>query len=162
MRITGLLFALFAVACSTSGVLAQKFPSEGYSSITEERSRNLVHFLASDMLEGREAGMRGGNIAAEYIVSMFREWGIEPFNGNSYFQHFIAVRNGNNWITEADTDLQKFIDSGCELESFQGKKRVLSLLVHTTIMLVLIQHSTAISVSMVQMTMPLVWLLSCR
>ena len=114
MRITGLLFALFAVACSTSGVLAQKFPSEGYSSITEERSRNLVHFLASDMLEGREAGMRGGNIAAEYIVSMFREWGIEPFNGNSYFQHFIAVRNGNNWIIEADTDLQKFIDSGCE------------------------------------------------
>ena len=108
--------ALLGAECAS----AQKFSSKGYSSITEERARNMVGFLASDMLEGREAGTRGGNLAAEYIVSMFRDWGIEPLDGEDYFQHFLAVKNGNNWITEADTDLTKLIESGCETRSLKN------------------------------------------
>ena len=117
MKRTVLFFALFVAVLSTadvSCVFAQKFPSKAYSSITEERTRNFVGFLASDLLEGRDAGMRGGNIAAEYIVSMFRDWGIEPFDGNSYYQHFLAAKNGNSWVTEADFDLSGLVEAGNE------------------------------------------------
>ena len=93
---------------------AQKLPSKGYSGITEERTRNIVGYLASDMLEGREAGTRGGNLAAEYIVLMLKEWGIEPFGGENYFQHFLAAKNGNSWVTEADFDISGLVEDGCE------------------------------------------------
>lgn len=53
----------------------------GYASITEERSRNMMEFLADDLLEGRDAGMRGGQLAARYITSLLREWGVAPLPG---------------------------------------------------------------------------------
>lgn len=109
-RLISLLLAVFV----SQFVFAQKFPSKAYSGITVERSRNIVGFLASDLLEGRDAGMHGGNIAAGYIVSMFREWGIEPFEGESYFQHFHAAKNGNSWVTEADFDISGIVEAGAE------------------------------------------------
>ncbi len=105
------LLAAVMLQCGTAH--AQRFPAKGYASITEERSRNIVGFLASDLLEGRDAGMHGGSVAAEYIVSMFREWGIEPF-GEGYFQHFHAAKNGNSWVTEADFDISGIIGPGAE------------------------------------------------
>lgn len=117
MKRRGIIIALFATALllsATTDAYAQKLPYKGYSGITEERTRNIVGYLASDVLEGREAGTRGGNLAAEYIVSMFREWGIEPFGGESYFQHFLAAKNGNSWVTEADFDLSELVEKGCE------------------------------------------------
>lgn len=123
MRRFGLFFALSAIVLSMGcpqSVLAQRFSSKGYSSITEERSRNILGFLASELLEGRDAGMRGGNIAAEYIVSMFKEWGIAPFGGESYFQPFLAVKNVNNWVTEADFDISGLVDAGNEKRSMKN------------------------------------------
>ena len=118
-RVLGMLaMAVISFLCTTS-LLAQKFPARGYSSITEERARNIVGFLASDLLEGRGAGTRGGTLAAEYIVSMFREWGIEPL-GENYFQPFLAVRNENNWLTEADLDLSALLEKGCESRTLRN------------------------------------------
>ena len=114
MRIFMLLFVGTILLSVATSVHAQKIPAKGLSGITEERTRNIVGYLASDMLEGRDAGTRGGNLAAEYIVSMFREWGIAPFGGESYFQHFLAAKNGNSWVTEADMELSGLIDSGNE------------------------------------------------
>lgn len=48
-----------------------------------------LSFLASDALEGREAGRRGGRVAAEYIRAMLTEYGLRPFY-NEYFQFFEA------------------------------------------------------------------------
>jgi hypothetical protein len=45
-----------------------------------------VSFLASDALEGRDTPSKGLDAAAEYIASQFRRLGIEPANGDSYFQ----------------------------------------------------------------------------
>ena len=105
-----LLCAVFSYAVTAN---AQKLPRSVYESVTEERTRNIVEFLASDLLEGREAGTRGGILAAEYIASMFREWGIAPF-ADSYFQPFVAVRNSNNWVTEADLDFSGIVEAGNE------------------------------------------------
>lgn len=64
----------------------------GYASITEARSRNYMAFLADDLLEGRDAGMRGGQLAARYIVSYLQEWGIAPFGAEGYLQPFDAAQ----------------------------------------------------------------------
>lgn len=114
MRIIMVMFVAAVLLSARVDAYAQKLPSKGYSGITEERTRNIVGYLASDMLEGREAGTRGGDLAAEYIVLMLKEWGIEPFGGENYFQHFLAAKNGNSWVTEADFDISGLVEDGCE------------------------------------------------
>ncbi len=54
--------------------------------ITANSLRGHVSFLASDALEGRDTPSRGLDIAGEYIASQFRRLGLEPGNGDSYFQ----------------------------------------------------------------------------
>lgn len=46
-----------------------------------------VRFLADDLLEGREAGTRGHEIAAAYVVSRFSALGLQPGGaGGSWYQ----------------------------------------------------------------------------
>lgn len=120
VRIILVLFVCTALLSVTESAHAQKFPTKWLSSITEERTENIVGYLASDMLEGRDAGTRGGNIAAEYIVSMFKEWGIEPFDKEGYYQHFLAAKNGNSWVTEADLDISGLVEDGNENRSMKN------------------------------------------
>jgi Zn-dependent M28 family amino/carboxypeptidase len=52
-----------------------------------DRIRAHVKFLASDLLEGRGTGQRGGDIAAEYIATQFALYGLKPAGENgTYFQ----------------------------------------------------------------------------
>lgn len=75
---------------------AQK--SEGLKAITQNAIEGKLAFIASDLLEGREAGERGGFIAAEYIASKFCELGLTPYNAedkgilSKYMQPFKAIR----------------------------------------------------------------------
>jgi Zn-dependent M28 family amino/carboxypeptidase len=55
--------------------------------ISGERMRAHVKFLASDLLEGRGVGTRGGDLATEYIASQFAVVGAKPAGENgTYFQ----------------------------------------------------------------------------
>lgn len=45
-----------------------------------------LRFLSSDLLEGRAPATRGGQLAAEYIASELRQYGIAPGVNGSYFQ----------------------------------------------------------------------------
>ena len=60
-------------------------------SITEDAAKAHVYFLADDLLEGREAGRRGSQIARQYIISRIREAGLSPVSGDSFLQPFEAV-----------------------------------------------------------------------
>jgi Zn-dependent M28 family amino/carboxypeptidase len=52
-----------------------------------EKIRAHVKFLASDLLEGRGTGQRGGDIAAEYIATQLASYGLRPAGENgTYFQ----------------------------------------------------------------------------
>jgi hypothetical protein len=53
--------------------------------ITGERIRAHVKFLSSDLLEGRGVGVRGGELAAEYIASQFAIAGLKPAGDNGTF-----------------------------------------------------------------------------
>ena len=55
--------------------------------ISAERIRAHDRFLASDLLEGRGVGQRGGDLATEYIATQFELAGAKPAGDNgTYFQ----------------------------------------------------------------------------
>jgi hypothetical protein len=47
-----------------------------------------IRFLASNRLEGREAGERGLEVAADYLVSRFQALGARPVGGEGFRQSF--------------------------------------------------------------------------
>src|ERR1700682_1571107 len=79
------LFMLLAVTGLSSQLAAQKKPA--VPAIDPEKIRAHVKFLASDLLEGRGTGQRGGDIAAEYIATQFELYGLKPAGDKgTYFQ----------------------------------------------------------------------------
>src|SRR5271157_3830553 len=55
--------------------------------VSSERIREHTRFLASDLLEGRGVGARGGEIAAEYIATQLALAGAKPAGDNgTYYQ----------------------------------------------------------------------------
>ncbi|MCX6559598.1 MAG: M20/M25/M40 family metallo-hydrolase [Candidatus Aminicenantes bacterium] len=50
----------------------------GFDTISARGSLSMLTFIASDLLEGREAGTRGYQLAAEYAASLFGMWGLTP------------------------------------------------------------------------------------
>lgn len=64
----------------------------GVEAISAERIRAHVKFLASDLLEGRGVGVRGGEIATEYLAAQFALAGAKPAGDNgTYFQRVPLV-----------------------------------------------------------------------
>ncbi len=57
------------------------------ATITEQSIRAHLEFLASDALNGRGSGTRDERLAAAYVASQFRLWGLEPMrDGDGYVQ----------------------------------------------------------------------------
>lgn len=63
----------------------------GLKNISEEAARGHVGFLAHDLLEGRQAGTRGTQLAQQYIISQMTRLGMLPYSADSYLQPFTAV-----------------------------------------------------------------------
>lgn len=60
--------------------------------ISGERIRAHVKFLASDLLEGRGVGVRGGDLATEYLASQLALVGAKPAgDSGTYFQNLTLV-----------------------------------------------------------------------
>ncbi|MEO7207261.1 MAG: M28 family peptidase [Steroidobacteraceae bacterium] len=53
--------------------------------IDPHRIADHVQFLASDLLEGRGTGTRGGDIAANYIAAQFALYGLKPAGDNGTY-----------------------------------------------------------------------------
>jgi Zn-dependent M28 family amino/carboxypeptidase len=76
------------------------------TSIDPEKIRAHVRFLASDLLEGRGPGTRGGQLASEYMATQFALAGLKPAGDNgTFFQSvpFMAVH------TDADKTSFTFV-----------------------------------------------------
>jgi Zn-dependent M28 family amino/carboxypeptidase len=81
-----LWLARFSLAAWTSLAFGQN------PEILGERMRAHVKFLASDLLEGRGVGTRGGDLATEYIATQFALAGLKPAgDAGTYFQNFTLV-----------------------------------------------------------------------
>lgn len=70
---------------------APSVPDAERESMTSIRAATVlptIRFLASNGLEGREAGRDGARIAADYLVSRFQSIGLEPGTKGGYLQPF--------------------------------------------------------------------------
>src|SRR5579859_2591081 len=61
--------------------------------ISGDRIRYHVKFLASDLLEGRGVGARGGDLATEYIATQFALAGLKPAGDNGTFFQRVPLIN---------------------------------------------------------------------
>jgi len=87
MRLTVLAAAgaLVLSACVTqAGSSPAASVSAAAPAITAEAIEAHIRFLADDLMEGRDAGSRGYQIAANYVESQFRVIGLEPGGTHGY------------------------------------------------------------------------------
>jgi hypothetical protein len=85
------LTLLLLLAVGGPFLLGQGDPVERFSQSIRARDFEAhLYFLADDMLEGRETGERGQQLAALYIRSQFMQAGLKPGNpqDGSFFQPF--------------------------------------------------------------------------
>ncbi len=93
--------ALFLLVCSLSGperpltaqddgATSAPATAPGEETITIEDLRDHIGYLADDKLEGRAAGTKGNDRAADYISKQFKEYGLDKVaeKGRSWFQDF--------------------------------------------------------------------------
>lgn len=83
-----LLLALLLVGNIT---FAQSPIERTLNTINRSSAEATINFLASDELQGREAGFHGSRVTSEYIVSLLQWMGVSPL-ADSYFQPFDAYR----------------------------------------------------------------------
>ena len=83
-----LLLALLLVGNIT---FAQSPIETALNTINRSSAEATINFLASDELQGREAGFHGSRVTSEYIVSLLQWMGVSPL-ADSYFQPFDAYR----------------------------------------------------------------------
>jgi hypothetical protein len=67
-----------ALLLAMSGALAAKPATAPVPKADKEHIRAHIAFLADDLLEGRETGSRGYDIAASYVASQLRQYGVAP------------------------------------------------------------------------------------
>ena len=81
---------------------------KGVQSINLATAEAHINFLASDELDGREAGWKGGRIAGNYIISCLKQMGLQPLFEDGYVQPFEAYHaerqvRGKRWEVHPDS-----------------------------------------------------------
>jgi hypothetical protein len=80
-----LILAAISLALAPDAASAQNAPAEPV--FTAEGVKAHVDFLADDLLEGRDAGTRGYDLAARYVATRFEALGLKPAGANgSWYQ----------------------------------------------------------------------------
>ena len=81
------VFLLIAL-CFSIFVSSQSEQSLVESTVTKNKIEGQIYFLASDELRGRKTGTPEIDIAASYLATAFRSFGVEPVDKeNSYYQN---------------------------------------------------------------------------
>lgn len=77
------LFATLAAAASP--LASQTDVDRAAQAVSTDVIRAHIEFLASDALEGRGNGTRGGDLAARYIAAQFVRLGLQPAGDSGSF-----------------------------------------------------------------------------
>lgn len=90
MRILTFTLLLISTLCSGQEKQIQNIAS----TVSIDRLKKNLYYLASEQLEGRVMGSRGDTLASEYVASCFKENHlVAPYkNGTSYFQTVNAYK----------------------------------------------------------------------
>ncbi len=125
---------IFSFLLLQATLFAQNNPKNVPAPVVNDFAPTLS-FLSSDWMEGREAGAKGGFMAADYMASMMQLFGMQPYGdqGNkqrNYFQDFEILR----YKTEksnlafinltADTQFALQLEQGVDYEVKGGTQSV--------------------------------------
>ncbi len=80
------MLCVLCLLALAAGSAAASADAESPSTIRAAAIRAHLEFLASDLLEGREAGTRGYDLAASYVGSMYKQIGLQPAGLNGFMQ----------------------------------------------------------------------------
>lgn len=96
MRTVLSVLLILLAACQRTTAPAPPTPRETYDASAAADARRIesdVRFLADDLLEGREAGTRGYDLAALYVAQRYRAIGLAPAGDDgSYYQRVPMLR----------------------------------------------------------------------
>ena len=83
-----LALALGLSSCQPQTGISSRDARDAVACIEPDAIRAHIRFLSDDLLEGREAGTRGFQLAAKYVASTFETMGLEPAGiDGTYFQN---------------------------------------------------------------------------
>jgi hypothetical protein len=89
-RARGTIFAVLGLSIAVAADADGPVPAVQQSATRIEAD---VRFLADDLLEGREAGTRGHELAALYVATQYRQMGVQPAGDDgTYFQTVPMLR----------------------------------------------------------------------
>lgn len=91
MRRLTVLFASLFLLVPAPSVRAQTAVDKAARAVSSSVIRAHIEFLASDALEGRGAGTRGGDLAARYIAAQYLRLGLEPAGDDSTYFFKVPV-----------------------------------------------------------------------
>lgn len=105
-----LIVLTMVMGCSSNSLVNKNYDGFNISNI-----KNNLQFLSSDELEGREATTRGERLAALYISTQLKNYGVKPFfSDSSYLQPFdvsvswIDTNSTFNFFDERNNLINKF------------------------------------------------------
>lgn len=98
---------------------AQTPQTKGLKTINQQAAEAIVSFLASDNLEGREAGFRGGRVAGDFIESQLKLMGIAPL-----FDTFRQPFEAYNTERQKRERFQVHPDSIAKLKNLPAHRRL--------------------------------------
>src|SRR5690606_41175697 len=87
-----IFFPLLFIGTLFSGCSVAQLQTKYSSKINEASTREHLALLSSAEFEGRGTGQAGGMKTANYIADQFREYGLQPVVGQSYFQPLKLIR----------------------------------------------------------------------
>lgn len=82
------LFLIAGLSALALGASAETHAAEA----EENRLEADVRFLADDLMEGRETGTRGFDLAAKFVAERYRALGLEPGGGDGSYYQMIPFR----------------------------------------------------------------------
>lgn len=92
--------ALTAILLATASAATAQDTAPGF---TADHFRSHVEFLASDLMEGRDAGTRGYDLAASYVATQFQGLGLTPAGGDGGWYQMVpfieAKRSGTPTVS---------------------------------------------------------------
>lgn len=91
-----LVFASLTLAgCgATSTASKGNIVNTNASQVNVENIKGHMNFLAHDLLEGRDTGSRGHEVASLYIATEFQKYGLKPAGENNTFMQRVGFRQG--------------------------------------------------------------------
>lgn len=132
-KISGLTISLLLALNPCSG--QETAPEKGLKAINADAIKAQTAFLASDWMEGREAGEKGEYMASDYIASLLQLYGVKPGGDNTrpsggmqvqrgmwdrYFQNFTLLKT----IPGVEQTLRLIIQDGPAIRNVSFERNI--------------------------------------